>query len=141
AMALAKLDEATRRHEDANARWEAGFFGAEGKPADLAALEAERFASSTRLMALRWQFRPLRRSVPQIAWQVAAPEAVEQAHGARLAGIAPAFAAPVQPVITQSRALDRAGIRETWLRMPSPGASTGDIAWARVFSPSAGPIR
>jgi hypothetical protein len=60
------------------------------------------------------------------------------AHGAGLADVDAAFAAPEAPRVVASPAYDVASGRRRWVRFPSPSPRMGDTAFARVTEPREG---
>lgn len=133
---LPRLDDARRRYDDAETRWQEAFFGSEAvSDSSLAERETARFHAATTFMAMRRLFFFCRRKFPQVDWSVASPAQVLAAHGARLEDKAAAFPAPDVPRIDLSRLAPGVGGREGWLRMASPSRATGDTAWAHVFWP------
>jgi pimeloyl-ACP methyl ester carboxylesterase len=133
--ALILVQNRRATYEAAAAAWQSAFFGA-AAPGATVLVEAERLRQETahQLMLTRFAFLPLRRRLPAVRWEVASPEEVEAAHGARLAAPEAAFpAAPATGEVEASRPVLSAYGREYWLRYPAPVA--GDTAWARVIEP------
>lgn len=136
--ALARMQS---RYLSAENTWQSAVFGGEKTPERLVRLELERFNASKELMAMRRVFLPLRRSVRQIDWDIAAPADVQRAHGLRLQADAIAYPAPASVRVERSSPVAGAKGQEFWIRMPSPVRSTGDTAWAHVFMPPKRPAR
>ena len=139
ATARRLLDRAEARRAD-HARaariWEEAFFGSEPISTDrLVTLERARHDAAHRLMGMRAFALPLHltRRLPPVRWEVADQEAVERAHGHRLAAAEHSFPAPVHPAIERSAEIPGGYGREYWLRFASPVMD--DTAWARVYEP------
>jgi len=136
APALAELNTARRLYDDSEAGWEAAFF-ADGDIAESRLVDAAtaRLHAATEFMSLRRKFLSARRAFPRIDWAVASPDDVFAVQGARLENGAAAFPAPEAGAVAVSKQVPGALGREGWLRMKSPTAATGDMAWAHVFWP------
>lgn len=140
---LARAEACKRTLAVAEARWHESFFG--GGLAD-ARIEAERVLAAVQLMKLRAAFAPMHFSHPlsPIAFAIETPASVERRHGARLRQRQRAFALPGEGSegahglagIETSRTYRSARGREGWLRFPA--AAAGEVAWARVATPTGG---
>ena len=134
ARALARVQRRHAAYREADAAWEAGFFGPEPLAADrLIALEVARHASAHHLMATRGAFLSWRK-LPPVRWEVAGPAAVEARHGHRLADEAAAFPVPSRTDIVASHTIPSQYGREHWLRFTAP--VLGDTVHARVYEPA-----
>jgi hypothetical protein len=122
--------------EDAERDWRHAFF-APGPPADLAAAEQRRSQASFLSMTSRTRFRFLRRRVPAIRFAPVAPQHVEARYGTMRDHAGDLFRLPDREVRV-SRALERDGVVERWLRLPCPQQDIGGHCWAHVFEPAGG---
>lgn len=117
--------------------WEAAFFGPQAPtPEILVAREIARHGAAHRLMLARGAALPLdlARGLPSVRWEIASPQEVDAAHGARLGEADAAFPPPRLPEVIRSHAVPGAYGAEHWLRFPAP--VLGDTAWARVYTPT-----
>lgn len=132
-------------HAAAEAARDHALFGAApASPAACAALETARHAAAHALMSGRALFGPVQalRGVPPVAFDVASPEAVEAAHGARRRAPDAAFAPPAEAGAGWQRSVviadPETGARTSWLRRPAPVALAGcpnDHLHARISEP------
>jgi pimeloyl-ACP methyl ester carboxylesterase len=119
----------------AEARWEEAFFGS--GPATAAA-ESARLAAASAMMGLRALFTPLHleQPIPAVSWAVESEQAVYGQHGLRRRHPQRAFSERVDlAAVEASRGFVTPRGVEGWVRLPSPVAAMGDLAWARVTSP------
>lgn len=127
-VALAEVDDA----------WFAALFGnsAAGEDA-LAEAESKRRSAAYRLEAARSYYLPAHFTsrIDKVRWGIAAPQAVEEVHGPRLATLDEAYPlADAAPFVERSLSYAARDRRHFWLRYPSPVANAG-MAWAHVMEP------
>ena len=133
---LSALRDRQTTYEEASTRWEEAVFGPDDPgEAERTRREAARQNAAHRFMAGRLGFHRVRTRLAQIRWDIRGKDAVEEAHGYRLADPATAFPAPAPTDVAVSRPVRGAYGLESWLRFPSPSARLGDTAWARVYEP------
>jgi hypothetical protein len=139
--ALARVQSRKADYEDAAARWEAGFFAGKHELTDLAGLERRRAAAANSLMVARLAFLPLhmRYGLPTVRFDVADPQAVSGRHGARLAALETAFAAPDPPRVFERSRMIPSPAATSWIRCPVSVGGEADTLWARVDEPAARP--
>lgn len=127
-LALAVVDNA----------WFAALFGDSAAGEDtLAEAERTRRSAAYRLEAARSYYLPAHFTsrIDKVRWDIAAPQAVDEAHGGRLSAFEHAYALPTQaPVVERSLSYAAKDRRHFWLRYPSPVAAAG-TAWAHVTEP------
>ena len=138
---LARNARVRNAAEAARAAWETAMFGAEERHGEhLRLLDHQRRVAATRHLMNRASFYPLlfaRRS-PLARWQIDKPDQVQR-------DLAPAIARPDSlydvPIdagaISVSQAVVKNGVREYWLRAPTPAARLrerpgSEILYARV---------
>lgn len=122
------------RAEAAQRTWETAIFAGEGDDLRNGVLDAERRRAASWHMATRGRFlaEPLLRSVPIARWDVSAPDETERvlaAGGDRLAW-------PGEVAVQQSASFVRKGLREYWLRAPTPSPLLAARPAARVSMPA-----
>lgn len=133
---LRHIARAQARYSSAEDMWRASFF--DGHEADLAEVQGRRRRSALAFMGARADLVPLRalNLLPAVRWQIASHEAVEAAHGYRLAHPERAFELPAHlPEVASSRKIETSRQREYWLRFPSPLQPAGGLVWAHLFEP------
>lgn len=139
---LARHGRARIRSEEAREAWEEGLFDpmAEGDPGPL---DRERRAAATAHLATRALFYPLLfpRRPPVARWQIDDPAQVERELGRVLDDPSILCTEPVAAgTVSVSRAFVKDGIREYWLRAPTPSArlrqrAGSETLYARVVEP------
>jgi hypothetical protein len=131
--------------EAARASWETAMFGETAQQDDrLRLLDRERRAAATRHLANRAAFYPLmfpRRSTPA-RWQIDRPDQVLRDLAAAIARPDGLYDVPLDTsTISVSPPVIKNGIREYWLRAPTPAARLrewpgSEILYARVVEPA-----
>jgi len=127
-----------RAAEAARAAWETAIFG-DGE-ANIAELDRRRRVAATRhLMARGWFYPLLFACRPSMArWQIDPPDRLEIADPADL------YTVPIDAgTVSMSEAVVRNGLREYWLRAPTPSRrlrrrAGSEIVYARVVEPADG---
>lgn len=136
---LDRFETVRRDVVDMEGRWEDAFWGAhESLNGELADIEHQRLFQRNGYNTLRRLFVPirLRTSVPPIHWQTPRPEEVEAIYGPLADDPEQAFSPPAtMPDVVRSRAMERNGRRDYWLRFPSPSPRMNDQVIARVYEP------
>lgn len=144
---LTRNFQALLHGETARRAWEAAIFSeadadhhADREPGEL---DRQRRKAATRHLATRGWFYPLlfpRR--PAVArWRIDRPEQLEQRYGSLLADPGSLYRAPLDPgTVAVSRSFVKKGLREYWLRAPTPSArlrhwSGSEMLYARVVEP------
>jgi hypothetical protein len=138
---LSRSANTRRRLADATRRWDESMFGG-ADAADLAPVDAARVAAGFAHLMSRTAFIPVLAlgQAPAVRWAIPSAADVARAHGAALADVDAAFAAPAMPPVAASPAYDVPAGRRRWLRFPAPSAQMHDDAFARVTEPrEAGP--
>ena len=135
------------RAEAARLAWEEAIFSgadAGGGALDAGALDDRRRRAASWHMATRGRFLPelMARSAPIARWNVSPPGEVERALAA--AGERPAW--PGETAIRDSASFVREGLREYWLRGPTPSSALAtrpgsERLYARVVEPADGSAR
>ena len=139
--ARARLDA-----ESARLAWETAIFGEADADSDPGQLDRRRRVAATRHLATRGWFYPLLfpRRPPSARWRIDRPEQVERELGPMLADPARLYGAPIDiGAIVVSRPFVRNGVREYWLRAPTPAARLrgrpgSERLYARVVEPADG---
>jgi hypothetical protein len=134
-IALSRSANTRRRLVEATQRWDDALFG--DGVGDLAAVDAARVAAGFAHLMSRASFIPvlaLAEASP-VRWEIPTAEDVAAAHGAALADVDAAFAAPAMPPVTASPAYDVPSGRRRWLRFAAPSSRMTDEAFARVTEP------
>ncbi|WP_425068203.1 hypothetical protein [Reyranella sp.] len=142
---LARHGRAQARADETRAAWETGLFDPAGE-GDPERLEGQRRAAATTHLATRALFYPLLfpRRPPLARWRIDAPEQVECELGPVLDDASALYVAPIAvETLAISRDFVRDGIREYWLRAPTPSARLqrrdgSEILYARVAEPVGG---
>jgi hypothetical protein len=142
---LARHGRAQSRGDEARAAWEACLFDPTGT-GDPAALDRQRRAAATAHLATRALFYPLLfpRRPPLARWRIDEPKQVEHEFGRMLDDASDLYVAPIAvETLAKSRDFVRDGLREYWLRAPTPSARlrhrTGsELLYARVVEPACG---
>lgn len=135
-IALMRSGNTRRGLAAATRRWDTALFG-EDTRGDLAAIDAARVAAGFAHLMSRAAFIPvlaLAAAAP-VRWAIPSADDVAAAHGARLADVDAAFAAPAMPPVAASPAYDVPAGRRRWLRFPSPSSRVGDEVFARMTEP------
>lgn len=135
-LALVRSGNTRRRLAEATQRWDDSLFGAR-RAVGLAAIDAARVSAGFAHLMSRAAFIPvlaLAEASP-VRWEIPTADAVAAAHGAALADVDAAFAAPAMPPVAESPVYDVPSGRRRWLRFPSPSSRVGDEAFARVTEP------
>src|SRR5581483_10399938 len=124
----------------ARAAWEQGLFGRDG---DARVLDWQRRLSATRHLSTRGMFYPLLfpRRPPTARWQIVPPKQVAHDLAAAMDDPASLYAVPAATVaFEQSTSFEHDGVREYWLRGPTPAArlrqrAGSERVYARVVEP------
>lgn len=132
--------ESFERADAARLAWEEAVFS--GQPADAGTLDRARRRAASWHLATRGRFLPdlVRGAAPIARWSISSPDEAERvlaADGGRLAW-------PGETPVQESAAFVRQGVREYWLRAPTPSrllaARPGsETLYARVVEPADGP--
>jgi hypothetical protein len=133
---LGRHDRLRQAAEEARGEWEIGIFDARGNT-DPGALDRRRRAAATRHLMTRAAFYPLLfpRRPAATRWQIDAPDSVPMPNAAALHQLSLDAGS-----IEVSRAFVRDGLRECWLRAPTPSSllrarSGSATMYARVVEP------
>ncbi len=147
ASVLRRNQAARRASQEARAAWDKAMF-ADGGLSEQEIREADwrRRVAATRHQATRGAFYPLLfpRRPPTARWRIEPPAAVERDLGASLANPDRLRVVPRQSFVPEtSPPFSHDGVRELWLRAPSPAArlhrrAGSELMYARVVEP-AGP--
>ncbi len=144
----ASLARLLRRHRvaqegaaGARAAWEAAAFAAQ--PGDPAVLDHQRRVAATRHLSTRGRFYPLLfgADIPAARWQIVPPGEIERDFGGTAPNPAQLYAAPAAPVgFTVSPSFTRAGVRQYWLKAPTPASrlarrAGSEMTYARMIEP------
>ncbi len=135
--ALRRTQAAAAAHREADATWEAVFFGAEGgDAAERAWAERRRLGRAHDFMGARSYFSPLQmlRAFPPVRLEIPDPAEVRAGQGERLANPEAAWPLPAMSRMTLSDAFDGAPFDTRFLRFDSP--VLGDPVTARVLTPT-----
>lgn len=138
--ALARTDEARGRAVAARAAWEEGLFGGDG---DIASLEHQRRRTATRHLAARANFvGQLRVARPPLArWQIPSPDAMRDTLAVATCDPDRFHAVTFDTRTVQvSPLFDLDGLRQRWLRAPTPAARlnrwpASRTLYARIVEP------
>lgn len=142
---LIRHGRAQARAEEMRTEWEGALFDPVAK-ADPERLDRERRAAATGHLASRALFYPLLfpRRPPLARWRIDPPEQVERELGPVLGKPSALYVAPLLPEnIERSRDFVKDGLREYWLRAPTPSARLrrrpgSETLYARVVEPAGG---
>lgn len=142
--ARARLDA-----ERARVAWETAIFGEAEAGSDPGQLDRRRRVAATRHLATRGWFYPLLfpRRPPAARWRIDRPEQVEREFGPMLVDPARLYGTPIDiGAIEVSRPFVKNGVREYWLRAPTPatrlrGRPGSERLYARVIEPVDGELR
>jgi hypothetical protein len=142
--ARARLDA-----ERARVAWETAIFGEAEAGSDPGQLDRRRRIAATRHLATRGWFYPLLfpRRPPAARWRIDRPEQVEREFGPMLVDPARLYGTPIDiGAIEVSRPFVKNGVREYWLRAPTPAARLrgrpgSERLYARVIEPADGGLR
>lgn len=142
---LLRHKRAQARAEETRTAWENALFHPVSE-SDPERLDRDRRIAATAHLATRALFYPLLfPSRPPLArWRIEAPEQVERELGRVLENPSTLYVAPIDPEsLSASRGFVRNGIREYWLRAPTPSQRLGqrkgsETLYARVVEPVAG---
>ncbi len=139
---LARHGRARTRGDEARDAWETSVFdpAAAGDPERLG---RQRRTAATAHLATRALFSPLLfpRRPPLARWRIDDPEQVDRELGPTLDDPSTLYGAPVDAdTVSMSRAFIRNGIREYWLRAPTPSPrlrqrAGSETLYARVVEP------
>lgn len=140
---LGRNARALHASEVARATWETAVFD-QTATSDPAELDRQRRLAATRHLATRGWFYPLLfpRRPPLARWRIDDPERLEQEFGPMSADPAALYTATIDPAtVSVSRPFTRGGIREYWLRAPTPAArlrrrAGSEFLYARVVEPA-----
>lgn len=132
--------------ESARVAWETAIFGEADLDSDPRHLDRRRRLAATQHLATRGRFYPLLfpRRPPSARWRIDRPEQMGHELGPMLADPARLYAAPLDAgTIAVSRPFVKNGLREYWLRAPTPaprlrGRPGSEVLYARVVEPVAG---
>ncbi len=132
--------------ESARIMWEEAIFGEAEGDFESGQLDRRRRLAATRHLMTRGWFYPLLfpRRPPSARWRIDRPEQVERELGPMLADPAGLYVAPIDPgTIAVSRPFMKDGVREYWLRAPTPAARLrgrpgSEVLYARVVEPADG---
>jgi hypothetical protein len=127
--------------EAARVAWETAMFDETGPPEDrLQLLDRQRRAAATHHLANRASFYPLLfpRRPPPARWQIDQPTRVQRDLGPAIARPDGLYGVPIDAgTISVSRPVLKDGLREYWLRAPTPAAlGCADGLAARCFTPA-----
>ena len=139
------------RHEAELARraWEMAIFDEPAANADPDQLDRHRRVTATSHLATRGRFYPLLfpRRPPPVRWRIDLPDQVERELGPMIADPSRLYVAPIDAgTVAVSRSFVRNGMREYWLRAPTPaprlhGRPGSEILYARVVEPMDGAVK
>ena len=129
---------------EARTAWAAAIFGEVDGGLDPGQLDRDRRRAATRHLATRGWFYPLLfpRRPPLARWRIGRPAEVERELGPMLADPALLYAAPLDVgSVVVSRSFVKNGVREYWLRAPTPsvrlrGRPGSEVLYARVVEPA-----
>lgn len=138
------------RADAARQAWEDGVFGGQSigqsidQSVDAGALDRARRRAASRHMATRGRFLPdlMTRAAPLARWSISSPDET----GRRLAGGGDRPAWPGETRFQESASFVRKGLREYWLRAPTPSSALAtrpgsERLYARVVEPADGSAR
>ena len=137
---------ARREAEAARLAWETVIFGEAAAGADPGQLDRRRRLGATRHLATRGWFYPLLfpRRPPPARWRIDRPDLVARELGSMLVDPARLYVAPIDVgTIAVSHPFVKDGLREYWLRAPTPAARLrgrpgSEVFYARVVEPADG---
>lgn len=140
---LGRNARASHDSEVARATWEAVVFD-QTATSDPGELDGRRRRAATRHLATRGWFYPLLfpRRPPLARWRVDDPERLKREFGPIVANPAALYSAVIDPeTVSISRPFSRGGIREYWLRAPTPSArlrqrAGSEFLYARIVEPT-----
>lgn len=140
---LGHNDRARLDAKAARLAWETAIFGAADADSDPGQLDRRRRLAATRHLATRGWFYPLLfpRRPPSARWRIDRPEQVEHELGPLLEDPACLYVAPIDTgTVSVSRPFVKNGVREYWLRAPTPAARLrgrpgSELLYARVLEP------
>lgn len=142
---LTRHGRARARAEETRTAWEAALFdpAADGDPERL---DRDRRNAATAHLATRALFYPLlfSRRPPLARWRIDAPEQAERELGRMLDDPSTLYSAPIAlESLSVSRSFLSNGLREYWLRAPTPSARLrqrpgSETLYARVIEPADG---
>ena len=143
---LARTARLRKAAEAARAAWETAMFSEKGTEFEdlLRLLDRQRRIAATRHLARRAAFYPLLfpRRPPAARWQIDQPAQVQRDLGAAMDRPDDLYDVPIDVrAITVSPPVLKNGIREYWLRAPTPAARLrerpgSEILYARVVEPA-----
>lgn len=144
---LARHGRAQARADEMRKAWEAALFDP-AAGSDPERLDRERRSAATVHLASRAFFYPLLFPIrpPLARWRIDAPERVERELGHELENPSTLYVAPIAlESVSISRSFVKDGLREYWLRAPTPAARLrqrpgSEILYARVVEPVGGTI-
>jgi hypothetical protein len=130
--------------EAARLAWEAAIFDEAAADSDPGQLDRHRRLVATRHLATRGWFYPLLfpRRPPSARWRIDRPEQVERELGPMLEDPVRLYGAPIDVgTIAVSRPFVKNGLREYWLRAPTPAARLrgrpgSELLYARIVEPA-----
>jgi hypothetical protein len=140
---LGHNDRVRLEAEAARLTWETAIFGEAAADSDPGQLDRHRRLTATRHLATRGRFYPLLfpRRPPSARWRIDRPEQVEREFASMLEDPALLYAAPLDiGTVAASRSFVKNGLREYWLRAPTPavrlrGRPGSEVLYARVVEP------
>ncbi|MGQ0583852.1 MAG: hypothetical protein ACT4O6_18095 [Reyranella sp.] len=140
---LGRNARASRDGEAARATWEAAVFD-QAATSDPGELDRRRRLAATHHLATRGWFYPLLfpRRPPLARWRIDDPERLEREFGPMSANPAALYSAAIDPgTVAISRPFTKGGIREYWLRVPTPSTrlrqrAGSEFLYARVVEPT-----
>ena len=132
--------------ESARAAWEKAIFDEVDADSDPGKLDRHRRRVATRHLATRGWFYPLLfpHRPPSARWRIDRPDQTEREFGPLLADPTRLYMAPIDVgTILVSRPFVENGVREYWLRAPTPSTRLRDrpgseLLYARVVEPAGG---
>ncbi|MBM3648578.1 MAG: hypothetical protein FJX11_12385 [Alphaproteobacteria bacterium] len=128
----------------ARAAWDESLFGGERRQDRLLLLDRQRRAAATRHLATRAAFYPLLfpERPPMARWQIDRPADVDRDFAEAFVRPDGLYEATIDAgAVSISHAFARDGLREYWLRAPTPasrlrGRSGSELLYARVIEPA-----
>lgn len=143
---LGRNTRALRDSEAARAAWEMAVFD-QAATSDPGELDRRRRLAATRHLATRGWFYPLLfpRRPPLARWRIDDPERLERDFSPTPANLAALYSAAIDPgTVSVSRPFTSGGIREYWLRAPTPSTrlrrrAGSEFLYARVVEPTEAP--
>lgn len=144
-LLLARNSRLRSAAEAARVAWETAMFGEKEPLGDrLLLLDRQRRAAATRHLANRASFYPLLfpRRPPPARWQIDQPAQVQRDLGPAIARPDSLYDVPIDAkIVSASPPVLKKGMREYWLRAPTPAARLrerpgSEVLYARVVEPA-----